>query len=123
MYEFVKLSVVLVYCIQFPFDFRKMYICYYYSAVFERFEDIIEHLIKKHESKCLKYRVKELNCETGNIGYRTKIFEGIIPKECTLNVTSNNVNSFSNRKQFSNIKRRSFYRKTTTNYRKKYGPL
>ncbi|XP_053404619.1 uncharacterized protein LOC128558653 [Mercenaria mercenaria] len=72
-----------------------MYICYYCSAVYEVYRDIIHHLIQKHDHKCLKYKEKELNSETGKFGYRTKSFEDIIPKECKISVTSDNVISLS----------------------------
>ena len=47
----------------------------------------MDHLVENHVSVELKYRELELNVKTGRAGYRTKLYENVIPHEGEVFVT------------------------------------
>ena len=70
--------------------------CYYCPKTFILFSDIIDHLCPNHKHEIIKYREKDLDDRTGRTGYRTKLYQDIIPSECSLSVTNDERLSITN---------------------------
>ena len=87
--------------------------CYYCPKTFTLFSDIIDHLCRNHKHEIIKYREKELDDRTGRTGYRTKLYQDIIPSECSLSVTNDERLGITNEER-SKKKKFNTLRKTTS---------
>lgn len=72
------------------------FLCYYCHEQFNIFCEIIYHLCNNHNNFEIKYKERELCPSSGKLGYRTKIFQDIIPENYTIAVTDDNRLSISN---------------------------
>ena len=72
------------------------YSCYYCNFASDSYKTIICHLCENHPERLLQYREIELDCTTGKLGRRTRIYENIRPVDYEISITSDNRLSVQN---------------------------
>jgi hypothetical protein len=70
--------------------------CYYCTSTYSVYGELISHLGETHPDLNIKYRQRELDHETGRIGFRTKFYPDCSPWNKTITVTADNRLSVTN---------------------------